>query len=321
MKPITEILGHDTNIQELQQRIQQDSLQGSFLFSGPEGIGKHLTAKALAFNLLSRDSSDTELLKVGNHPDYIAVAPGENGSIKIDQARELIRRMSLKPQRADRCVAVINNCDCLTPEASNALLKSIEEPVEKATFFLITSAPGAILPTIRSRCQQFRFGPLNPELLQKLLQEQTDWPPEKISQVIPLAEGSLNQAMHFGEWSAALNCHFPELYQKLLLSPYHELEPLITQLPQEADGIRCVLAGLRAVCRDMVIGLQGNNDMNLLFAESQDLLDHPQFSKTPEAWLESLDHIYQAEQSLRQRTQATLIWETLAFSFQKVLNT
>jgi DNA polymerase-3 subunit delta' len=98
----------------------------------------------------------------GVHPDVMLVGPGESGSIKIDQVRDVIERVAYRPFEGRRRVVIIDAADALVPAAQNALLKTLEEPPSSSVFMLVTSRPDTLLATVRSRCPRLRFRPLDP---------------------------------------------------------------------------------------------------------------------------------------------------------------
>jgi DNA polymerase III subunit delta' len=97
----------------------------------------------------------------GVHPDVLAIEPGDTGSIKIDEIREMVDRASFRPFEGRRRVVIIDQADALVVPAQNALLKTLEEPPSASVFVLITARPDVLLPTVRSRCPVLRFRPLN----------------------------------------------------------------------------------------------------------------------------------------------------------------
>ncbi|MEI7992665.1 MAG: DEAD/DEAH box helicase, partial [Actinomycetota bacterium] len=93
----------------------------------------------------------------GVHPDVLLIKPGDNGSIKIEQVRDLIERAAYRPFEGKRRVVIIDEADTLMAAAQNALLKTLEEPPSSSMFVLVTARPDALLGTVRSRCIQLRF--------------------------------------------------------------------------------------------------------------------------------------------------------------------
>jgi DNA polymerase-3 subunit delta' len=90
----------------------------------------------------------------------LLIEPGESGSIKIEQVRDVIDRAGYRPFEGRRRVVIVDEADALVIQAQNALLKILEEPPPSSVFILITARPDVLLPTVLSRCPQLRFRPL-----------------------------------------------------------------------------------------------------------------------------------------------------------------
>ncbi len=171
--PFREVVGHRRLLTLLAQAIARESLTPSLIFSGPEGVGKRLTAVSVAqaLNCVDRPPSTMDdacgecpacrRIVRGMHADVETIEPGETGSIKIDQVRAAVDRACYRPFEGRRRVTIIEQADALVPAAQNALLKMLEEPPAASVFILVTSRPDSLLPTVRSRCAQLRFGRLN----------------------------------------------------------------------------------------------------------------------------------------------------------------
>jgi DNA polymerase-3 subunit delta' len=142
-----------------------EHLSHAYLFHGPPGTGKRTAARAFAAALLSRgvpDPPDAErrVLK-GVHPDLTWVEPRGAHEILVDDVRrQVVREAVLRPFESSKRVFVIADAERMNEESQNALLKTLEEPSAFAIFVLVSSAPGRLLPTIPSRCQAVRFGPV-----------------------------------------------------------------------------------------------------------------------------------------------------------------
>lgn len=151
--------------QQLLDQIAQDRLPHAILFAGLKGLGKRVMAHALSAKLLCGENQphacgqckSCQLLKAGTHPDSILILPEDEGKqIKIDQIRSLVEGVNNKPQLGGKKVIVIAPVEDMNINASNALLKTLEEPIDDTVLLLISDAPKRILPTIRSRCQAIR---------------------------------------------------------------------------------------------------------------------------------------------------------------------
>src|SRR5262249_33128790 len=167
--PFSTIAGHRPVIELLSRAVAHNTLPPSLVFAGPEGVGKRLTAVALAQapncpraangDACGSCGSCTRIAR-GVHGDVLAIEPGDSGTIKVDQVREAIDRAAYRPFEGRRRVVIVDEADALVPEAQNALLKTLEEPPPASVFVLVTTRPDVLLPTVRSRCQRLRFGPL-----------------------------------------------------------------------------------------------------------------------------------------------------------------
>src|SRR5207302_1562751 len=93
----------------------------------------------------------------GIHPDVLIVEPGETGSIKIEQIRDVVDRANYRPFEGKRRVVIIDDADALVVPAQHALLKTLEEPPPSSVFILVTSRPDVLLATVRSRCIRLWF--------------------------------------------------------------------------------------------------------------------------------------------------------------------
>jgi DNA polymerase-3 subunit delta' len=167
--PFRDVIGHRRLIGLLARSIREQSLTPSLIFAGPDGVGKRLVAIAAAQELNCLAGTDTACgvcsactrIARGVHPDVLLIEPGDNGSIKIDEVREIVERVAYRPFEGRRRVVIINEADTLVPQAQNALLKTLEEPPSGSVFMLLTSKPDALLATVRSRCPRLRFRPLD----------------------------------------------------------------------------------------------------------------------------------------------------------------
>jgi len=154
------IKGQDKPIGMLKTYIENSCLEGGYLFAGPEGIGKKMTALALA----------EELVGSSQHPD-VHVISNEDTQIKIDVIRQLQKDINLKAYAGPYKVFIIDNAHTLTPEASNSLLKILEEPPKKSLIILISDKPNLLFKTVISRCKILKFLPLKRTVLEDILRK------------------------------------------------------------------------------------------------------------------------------------------------------
>lgn len=197
------VLGHQRVRELLARSLERGRLPHALLLAGPEGVGKKTLALELARALVCGGASPrpcdacgacARVLRAGHklaewrgaaqeadeplranhrlHPDLVLAEPlarGVRSEIRIEQVRELVREIAGKPFEAPARAFVIDEAHLMTEQAANSLLKSLEEPAARSHVLLVSAAPQALLPTIRSRCQTLRLAPLPLGLLESHL--------------------------------------------------------------------------------------------------------------------------------------------------------
>jgi DNA polymerase-3 subunit delta' len=152
-----------------------------------------------------------KLIEAGSHPDmrWLQRLPKEKGEglardITIHQVRALGEFMSMTAALSPWRVAVIDSMDELNKEASNALLKTLEEPPPNTLFFLVSHAPGKLLPTIRSRCRLLQFDPLGDAAMTSILEAHSPGLTSiERDRIVSMAFGSAGRALAFAELGLA----------------------------------------------------------------------------------------------------------------------
>jgi len=198
-----DIKGQSQAIKILQKEIASSSISGAYLFIGPSGVGKSLTAltfaKALNCKEGGRDSCDrcSSCRKIDhqNHPDVRIITP-EKDTIKIEQIRNLKKEISYKLYEGRKKVWIIKETDKFSLEAANSLLKILEEPPPQTVLILISQTQEKLLPTILSRCEIIRFFPLSLREIEEIIAKQLPQNSQKIHLLARLARGRAGEALH-----------------------------------------------------------------------------------------------------------------------------
>lgn len=158
------ILGHENEISILKKSIDDKTISHSYLFSGPDGIGKLTIAKEFAKCILNVDNLNSSL-------DFKYICKKEDKkNILVEQIREnIVDDIYIVPSRGDMKVYIINDAEYLNVASQNALLKTLEEPPKHAVIILIASSSSNILPTVISRVYKINFNKLGNNLVDKYI--------------------------------------------------------------------------------------------------------------------------------------------------------
>jgi len=213
-------IGNNQIKENLKRLIEQKRVPHSLLFVGAEGIGKKQFALEVAKTFVCQNPKMSEACDIcsacrradkfvfpkfddrdafkrvifSEHSDVGLVIPF-NKNILVDAIRELETEANFRPFEAEVRFFLIDEADKMNESASNALLKTLEEPAPTTYLFLITSRPDALLPTISSRCQTVRFAPIEPEQIEKHLLASKKISPADAELLSKLAAGSVGHAL------------------------------------------------------------------------------------------------------------------------------
>lgn len=210
------IVGQARAVEQFASAWASRRLHHAWLLAGARGVGKASFARAAAARVLADaagpaidlpgidtpgDHPVAKLLAAGSHPDFRMLerlekpTGGLARNISVDQVRSLGDLLSVTPSLSAWRAVVIDAADDLEPSAANALLKMLEEPPANMVFFLVSHAPGRLLPTIRSRCRRLDFAAVPKDAMTSLL---SGWFPEKnlaaVGALVAAAEGSPGRA-------------------------------------------------------------------------------------------------------------------------------
>lgn len=231
------IIGQEDPIRFLTILLQKGKIPNALLFTGPKGVGKDMAAISFAMaancvrinkspQKISGHKNENDLLPAepcgickncrkfdsGSHPDFIRLNP-EGRVTKISQIRDLRQILSLKPFEARLRVVVISEAQTLNQEASNALLKVLEEPPHGTILILIAEHVSGLIATIVSRCQHVRFNPVPAKLLASELAQNHAIDPKEAELLAAMANGSFFRALALknSEWMFRRNWIIEEI--------------------------------------------------------------------------------------------------------------
>ena len=196
--------GNEQNKEILRRVVENNNIAHSYMFIGKDSIGKMLFARELAKAILcvneekpcNKCKSCIEF-DTFNNPDFNILEPDGN-SIKIEQIRELVKKVYEKPIVSNKKIYIINDSNLMTKEAQNSLLKTLEEPPEYVTIILVASNENLFLPTIKSRCTKIIFNKLSNNELVAVLKKQYNYS-DVSDLVLKIADGSVKKALNLRE--------------------------------------------------------------------------------------------------------------------------
>ncbi len=219
------IVGQDRAVEAFTSAWRTRRLHHGWLLAGPKGVGKATFAKLAATRVLAEaagpsvdlpgldtppDHPMARLLAAGSHPDFRLLerlerpTGGLARNISVDQVRSLGDLLAVTPSMSPWRAIVIDAADDLEASAANALLKMLEEPPANTLFFLVSHAPGRLLPTIRSRCRRLDFARIGDDAMTSLLSRSL---PEEnsaeLARLVEFANGSIGRALASAELDLA----------------------------------------------------------------------------------------------------------------------
>ena len=260
----SEIVGSVSH--HLREEMLSSRVVHAYLLTGPAGTGKRTLADICARALFCRSAGERpcdvcpacKQLLSGNHPDFIRLKPEK--SIGVDDVRDLIERLSVKPYEAERHVVVIEQADKMTPQAQNALLKTLETPPGPDVFFLISTQLTAMLPTIVSRCRVVRFHYLETEEAEAALKAH-GLTAERAKLLARLSQGSVGQALAMNESEAWWALREKVLSSLMALHEKQDVAAAALPLTEKREQAGDILDILELCARDLMVIQDADGDV------------------------------------------------------------
>ncbi|MDA3732794.1 DNA polymerase III subunit delta' [Niameybacter massiliensis] len=324
MDTFNKIIGHEDIKRYFNKAIKSEKVSHSYIFEGPEGVGKKSIAQAVAKSLLCQGEDKPcgkcracLLLEAGNHPDLIYVEK-DNKTTKIDTVREkLVKNMDVKPYQGPYKIIVVTEADTLTIEGQNAMLKTIEEPPSYGIVILITQNLAKLLPTIKSRCIHLRFSPLPyQDILEYLAPYQLS---ERQTEIYAqFAEGSIGIAKKLIEDERFLEDRKKgvDLLLKLQKADLMNMYDLVKVICDEKEFISSMLHFWLLWYRDLAV-LKATGNENLYYLDYQFHLLDMSSKLTYNTIDKHIKLIKNAQTQINQNIYATFVIENLLLKLKE----
>lgn len=319
----SKILGQEAAIRQLELALERGRLHHAYLFTGPEGVGKRTTARALAAALNCRETNPGDRpcgrcpsclrARAGNHPGIRQIEP-EKDAVRLHQVRQIQEELRFAPLAGERRAVIIAGADKLTLEAANALLKILEEP-PAATIFIMVATDTTLIPaTVSSRCCTVNFRPLPVHVVAELLAPEAENP----LLMAALSGGSIRRArelVHAAEGLLAMREKVIGLWEKAGSGQPYTLEGEEGSLVELLDWLILWL-------RDLLVWRYGgpaklviNSDLELRLARD---------TTNTDGLLVALEETLRAAGALADKANAQLVagvwWQKLVWARQHRLN-
>ncbi len=305
-------------------------LPHALLMTGPAGLGKLEFARLLGKSLLC-ESPDIQGMPCGtckqcrlaaadSHPDIRDVTPEEGDkSIKVDAVRELVNRSILSVAETRYRVFIIRPAETMGLAAANALLKTLEEPIQRTLLILISANPGKLLATIKSRCQQFAFVAPPAALAQAWLSERIGKDQAQSAALLRLARGAPLLAMQMAE-SDELQSYNQLLKEFLLLTGSHAEPVKLAEQWQKQQELSVLLNYMKRWLMDIIrLGNGEGMGVNSSIGRAGDLKTLVD-SLDLAAVYKLLDSLFETERQLANNINPQLALEQLLLHWTHINN-
>ena len=325
------IIGHEWAVQLLAGAIEHNRVGHAYLITGPEHVGKTTLARTFAQALNCTGSGEREaesgkrpcgecracrLIAADRHPDVRLVEPEVSGrgklTLKIETIRELQQDLNLSAYEARRKVAILTRFDAATIGASNAFLKTLEEPPNKVVLLLTATDADTLLPTISSRCRTLGLRPLPTDIIEQAL---TTRSADNARLLAHLADGRIGWAIQAAADPAILETRAQHLdwLREALDGRRVARFALADKLARKPEQLPAILQTWLSWLRDLTVLAQGvtHSGVPLTNIDRQAELEQLAHAWTPEQALSSLKQTNLALWQLERNANTRLVMENL----------
>jgi DNA polymerase-3 subunit delta' len=320
------VRAQDGAVQALLRASEQGRVASAYLFDGPSGVGKELTAVSFATDVVARGNPQiVDRIEADAHPDVRVFRPRDEGkrNIQVDVLRnEILPLAQFAPFEARSTFFIFPEADVsfpgFQPEAANALLKTLEEPRPNVHFILTSERADSLLPTIRSRCQRIRFGRLPDTVLRDILRRESV-PEEAIDPAIALSAGRADVALALAREGMVedLTTLVASVDDAVRDAGPGTLVEMSEQLARRED-LELALLTLQSFYRDLAVSSLDMESEVLGFAAQADDLSVRAASVSPSAAAARVSLIHECMRSMQQNANRQVALDSLLFALRNL---
>lgn len=324
MSSFEQIAGQARAKQLLQNGLRHSKVSHAYIFAGPSGTGRKQMARTFAQALycetMQDDACGTCLscrkVEHGNHPELFWIEP-DGASIKIDQIRELQHQFAYRSAGAGTKIYVIQEADRMTVQASNSLLKFLEEPQSPAVAILITENGQALLPTIQSRAQWVAFTPMAPADMERVLIAE-GLSKELVRCAVQLTSGldaarTMSQLNEFAETRNAVLQLMKDAVSKLPIIGAIQQKVIKTDV---SDRLDLLFDMIILWLKDMIHVCSGKKD-RVVYIDQVDWMASHAFTRSAGTWVACMEKAIESRKRVRFNANAQLVLEQFFFAVQQ----
>ena len=326
MSALEGVRAQDGAVQALLRASEQGRVASAYLFDGPSGVGKELTAVSFATDVVARGNPQiVDRIEADAHPDVRVFRPRDEGkrNIQVDVLRnEILPLAQFAPFEARSTFFIFPEADVsfpgFQPEAANALLKTLEEPRPNVHFILTSERADSLLPTIRSRCQRIRFGRLPDTVLRDILRRESV-PEEAIDPAIALSAGRADVALALAREGMVedLTTLVASVDDAVRDAGPGTLVEMSEQLARRED-LELALLTLQSFYRDLAVSSLDMESEVLGFAAQADDLSVRAASVSPSAAAARVSLIHECMRSMQQNANRQVALDSLLFALRNL---
>lgn len=312
------MLGHQKILASLQETIKKDNVGHAYIFEGPDGIGRRETALSFTAMLMCgggqapcRECKSCQLFAEGSNPDFQEIY-FEDKSISVDDIRNILKGLVIRPLYSRYKVIIINDADTMTVQAQNALLKSLEEPPPYVVFILTVQSGATVTPTIRSRCQRVLFSKLGYEEIMHILEGKYGRKKPEWDFIASYSDGVIGTALELVDSPGHLEARNAVLQavNSLLETKDSDVFNIYELFEKNADKIEFLLKIMLLFFRDIIIYNQTSNYSILINSDKKDMIIENAGFKLS-GLMKCINAVWSAKRSLEHNTNYQLAIEVM----------
>lgn len=313
MAKFKDIIGQEQLKEHLQNAISTNKVSHAYIINGERSSGKEFIARIFAMTLQCEkggvdpcnECHSCKQALSNNQPDIIYISHEKPNTIGVEDIRAQINNdIVIKPYSSPRKIYIVNEGEKMTPQAQNALLKTLEEPPEYAVIVILTTNVEALLPTVLSRCVVLNMKPVSDALVKKYLMEQLGVPDYKANICVAFARGNIGKAklLASSEEFEKVKDEAISLVKNINDMEIHEIVKAIKKISEYKFDVNDYLDILMAWYRD-VLFFKATKDVNsLVFKEEIQQIMRVSDRST----YEGIETIVNALQSAKKRLEANV---------------